>query len=216
MKKRLLIGLLAGLMMIGMAEYASATLITSTFSDYPGFTKYNTPTIADIDESAQNWYKKYYGISFDHAYMYIDNRDTFDGMGVSNGFTSEIFSENITGKINFIKKTRVVTVDAINLGQSVFFTVYNKKNRKLDSYNFDSDKFSPLGAYSFTLKGRGISYLTFTTLGGYATLSGISYDNKGFLPVPTPGTGPVPEPTTALLFGTGLAGLAAVGRRRRN
>ncbi|WP_319587965.1 PEP-CTERM sorting domain-containing protein [uncultured Desulfobulbus sp.] len=33
---------------------------------------------------------------------------------------------------------------------------------------------------------------------------------------PVQSNAPVPEPTTTLLFGTGLAGLAAVGRRRRN
>lgn len=43
------------------------------------------------------------------------------------------------------------------------------------------------------------------------------YTNANGLWVENPNTAaPVPEPTTALLFGTGLAGLAAVGRRRRN
>jgi len=34
-------------------------------------------------------------------------------------------------------------------------------------------------------------------------------------PVQEPGTAPIPEPGTMLLFGTGLIGLAAVGRRKR-
>jgi hypothetical protein len=211
MKKRLLIGLSAGLMMIGMAEYASATLITSTFSDYPGFTPSNTASIAKIDGSAQNWYNTYYGITFDNAYMYTDPRDTFDGIGVSNGLIEQIFIKNITGKILFTKETNIVAVDAISLGVNVIFSVYNKEDGLLGSYNAPLD-----GAYSFTLNGTGISYMTFTTDGGYVSLSGISYEYKGFSPVPTPGTSPVPEPTTVLLFGTGLAGLAAVGRRRRN
>lgn len=52
--------------------------------------------------------------------------------------------------------------------------------------------------------------LSFDIFATYGVQQGISHINF------FKGSSPVPEPATMLLFGTGLAGLAAVGRRKRS
>jgi len=80
------------------------------------------------------------------------------------------------------------------------------------TYNFSATSqdygWSVLGLVQLNLNGT-LDVNIFSTSGDftfdYSRLT-VSGDN---------GTAPVPEPTTMLLFGTGLAGLAAVGRRRK-
>jgi len=210
MRRKFQAGLIIASLILGISKTAYSALINCTFSDYPGFVYSNPSSISNIEEEAQNWYKTYYGITFDHAYFYSDSRDTFDGIGVSNGWITETFMPNISGIINFVKKTDFVTVDAMSLGQNVTFSIFDKNDRLLDSY------IAPInGNYSFTFESKGISYLKFTSLGGYVGLSGISYDHKGFIPDVPNVAAPVPEPATVLLFTIGLAGLTVMGRRKK-
>lgn len=210
MKKELLIGLMAvGLLIIGTVKFSYSTIINSNFSDYQGFVYSNTASRSKIDDQARSWYKTYYGIAISHAYFYTDPRDPFDGMGISNGWLWETWKTNVSGIIKFTKKTDFVSVDAISLGQNVVFSVYDKKNRLIDS------QVAPInGAYSLELNGKNISYLTFTSLGGYVSLSNLSYNYQGSLPAVPISTSPVPEPTTILLFAVGLTGLAALSRKK--
>ena len=77
-----------------------------------------------------------------------------------------------------------------------FFTAYNSYSGRGNGWGHIKHNGEDYG------QGNGGGY-------GYGHGGGNGYDNGG-----NPGASPVPEPATILFFATGVAGLAAVGRRK--
>lgn len=183
-----------------------AVPITPHFNDYPNY----IPTQDDLDATASGWFYTHYGITFDHAYMYTDTRDTFDGLGISNGWVAENNIANITGTIFFADTTDFVTIDWISFYYPVVFSVYDGSNHLLESFSIAGSETG-----TTTLSHAGISKLTFTSTGGYGGISALAYDYDGLTDGRNDDTNTVPEPSSIVLVGVGLAGLVA-WRKKRN
>ena len=206
--KKLLIGLATSLLLIIMIGTASAVPVTPQFNDYPGY----TPTQDDLDAAASAWFNTNYGITFDHLYMYTDSRDTFDGLGIANGWVSENYMANITGTVFFTDTTNFVDIDWTNFNPSSYsavYSVFNSSNVLLDTFTTTG-----LGNGSITLLGAGISYLTINGYGGFVGISTLSYDYDGVTDGTNNDTSKVPEPSTLLLLGSGLLGFGFFARKR--
>jgi len=147
----------------------------------------------------------------------IDNN-----VSIQSGYYNVFFSnysdianipDAIAFTINLGAPDLTFTMSDANYGAAAI--QYN--NGTFNGFFFDSlFTYSDNKQYEFTIQGGTWSIYDPTTFQQY--VSGYINFNPtvGGSYVPTQPQSPVPEPTTMLLFGTGIAGLVAVGRRKKN
>lgn len=201
---------LTAIALILTAGAASAATFTPTF-DTPDFT--GTQFNVEGDPAYNAFYTDAYGITVENAYLYRDNRDTFDGIGLSAGERQTIGSPQ-SGRINFLDSTDFVSVDYVALRAGTY-QAYGADNSLIDAFS------SPGGNGTETLSGGIISYLTFSGTGGFVNVSSLTYNFDGTTDgvnddiTPTIPTSAVPLPAGLPLVALGLFGLHAVSRRKK-
>lgn len=201
MKKKLLAGLITGLAFCGFTHTASAA--TLTFDDI-GVSGNYTPE--------SNIGFTYNGFSFSLNTSVIDLS--------SNGSwaqTGPAYSGNYAALNNWHGDI-IVTKDGggIFSFQDLYIrSWYNSTNTSSASINGYLNN-SSAGEVRFTMTNSWQNIqANFTAIDELHIKGGNNFlmDN---ITVNSTSTSPVPEPTTMLLFGTGVAGLAAVGRKKRS
>jgi hypothetical protein len=193
--------LFAGLLLSWAASSQAATF-TPTF-DTPAF----PGTQYDVTSVENDYYAATYGITVDNSYLYVDSRDTFDGVGIANGNVGEIGSPQ-AGQVNFLDTTDFVTIDYLAILDGVF-NAYDSMGALIDSFNVAGG-----GVGTDTLSGGIISYVTFSGSGGYVALSNLTYNYDGTTDGVNDDLAPVPLPAGGLLLLGGLGAIAGLRRRK--
>jgi hypothetical protein len=204
MKKKLLVGLACGMMMVGVAGVASATII--------GVGDFMSPTIIDFETAPTGLIGSFYagqGVTFAH----LDGGWTYStGTGGGDSLTATNFYSE-AGYPN---------------GEAIFSSPINKVGFYIRTW--ESDDTEVFAYFGSTLVGSEFFDTTRSGMGG--SFAGLSFTSEfdriviatqhnysGVFAIDDfrfeGGTQPVPEPATMLLMGTGIAGLIAARRKKK-
>lgn len=191
--------ILACLVLSFIAHSAQAVVYTPKFSD---FSFYGSQY--DVNAGANAYFDTNYGITIDRMYLYRDSRDTFDGIGVANGFVSDI-PNPVSGQINFVDGgTDFLSIDYVVLsGNDTVFSAFSSADVLLGSFTI-SDSSNLNGTRTLFGGGSLISYLTIFSNAGYSAISGLTYNYDGVTDGRNDDVRQVPAPATLALLVIGL------------